>query len=310
MGATAVTRAAFPGGGLVHVHTIGIIANYGKPEATDGAARLLAELQNRGIRVVLTPRTGEILNRPELVRPYPDGWGDLDMAMVLGGDGTLLRAAKKLAPLNPPVLGINTGHLGFLTEVESEEALTALDEVLSGRWEVEHRMMLRIRVLRAGVELYASDALNDVVITRGPLARMVHVAVEVSGTPAADYPADGVIVATPTGSTAYSLSAGGPICHPQLNVFVVTPICPHTFNSRALVVPADETVAVRIQNPGEILLTVDGQLGFEFEPDDVVLMDRSPSVARLVRRRPYRFYDVLRRKLAEPYRKIGASFGQ
>lgn len=287
---------------------IGIVANRDKPEALEAAARIAGELRQSGVEVVLTPETAAPLGLTELARPYPKAWGDLDLVLVLGGDGTLLRAAKLLAPLQQRVLGINVGHLGFLTELEAAEVSQALPDLLANRWQADERMMLRARVFRDGGELYCCDAVNDVVITRGTLARIVHVAVEVDSVPAMDYPADGVIVATPTGSTAYSLSAGGPIVHPTLDAFVVTPICPHTFNSRSLMIPAAQAVTIRVLNPGEVLLTVDGQLGFEFQPGDQVVVERSPHVARLVRRGPYRFYDVLRRKLAEPYRKIGASF--
>lgn len=291
------------------MQAIGIVANTGKQEAVAAAARLTRELEARGLSLVMTPECSSALRRADLERPFPQGWEHTDLIIVLGGDGTLLRHAKAVTGLKAPVLGVNTGHLGFLTEFEVAEFFPALDEILAGQWAVEERMMLKVTVCREDRVLYADTALNDVVLARGPLARMVHVSVALRGTVVADYPADGVIVATPTGSTAYSLSAGGPICDPLLQLLLVTPICPHTFNSRALVVPADEAVTCRVHNAGEVLMTVDGRHGFTFMPGDAVRVGRAPTAARLVRRNPYRFYDILRRKLSEPGRKIGTTFG-
>ncbi|MFO7173731.1 MAG: NAD(+)/NADH kinase [Bacillota bacterium] len=287
---------------------IGIVANTEKPEAVAAAARLVRELEARGLRALLTPGAAGAVSRPDLAAPFPGGHGADDLVIVFGGDGTLLQAAKAVATLGLPVLGVNTGHLGFLTEVEESELWPALDEILAGRWQVEERMMLRARVIRDGAEVLQADALNDVVVNRGPLARMVRFTAEVAGVPVADYAADGLIVATPTGSTAYSLSAGGPIVHPAQEVLLLTPICPHTFNARSLVLPAGEVVAVRMHNPSEVVLTADGQYCGPFLPGDLLLVQRAPHTARLVRRHAFRFYDVLRRKLSEPSRKIGTSF--
>lgn len=288
---------------------LGIVCNAAKPAAVDAARTLVRELDARGLPVVLTPEAAAALGVADRSRPFPGGWGGVDLAIVLGGDGTLLRAAKAASPLGLPVLGVNTGHLGFLTEMEAGELLPSLDGILSGEWQVEERMMLRARVMRRGQEAMEGEALNDAVIARGTLARMVHFTARVGTIPVADYAADGVIVATPTGSTAYSLSAGGPILHPGLSVLLVTPICPHTFNARSLVVPGGEAVTVELHDPGEVLLQLDGQTVGPLLPGDEVVVERAPQVARLVRRSPFRFYDVLRRKLAEPQRIIGTSFG-
>lgn len=288
---------------------IGIVCNSAKPAAVEIARALVRELDRRRVPLVLTPEAAATLGDPERGRPFPTAWDGVELALVLGGDGTLLRAAKAAAGVGLPVLGVNTGHLGFLTEMEAAELLPSLDSILSGDWQVEDRMMLRTRVLRRGEPLLAGDALNDAVIARGTLARMVHFTARVGATPVADYAADGVIVATPTGSTAYSLSAGGPILHPHLSVLLITPICPHTFNARSLVVPASEAVTVQLHDPGEVLLQLDGQTVGPLLPGDEVVVERAPQMARLVRRSPFRFYDVLRRKLAEPERIIGTSFG-
>lgn len=289
---------------------IGIVCNTGKRETLAACGRLVAHLLRQGHRVHLAPETAEAVERRDLLgAEYPGEWGRLHMAISLGGDGTLLRAAKALASYGVPVLGVNTGHLGFLTEVEWSEPVPPLAEFLDNASMVEERMMLRATVLRHGQAVFAEDALNDAVVARGMLARMVHFSAEVGGIPVADYAADGVIVATPTGSTAYSLSAGGPILHPHLQVLLLTPICPHTFNARSLVLPGNDAITLRLSNPEEVYLTVDGHLGHRFQAGDELRVERAPAVARLVRRSPFRFYDVLRRKLAQPSGKIGTSFG-
>ncbi len=288
---------------------IGIVCNTGKPETVEKCRLLLAALLAQGHRVHLAPETAEAVVRRDLTSPgYPLEWERMQIAVCLGGDGTLLRAAKALAPCRVPVLGINTGHLGFLTEVEWAHPVPALGDFLDQECLVEERMMLQVRVVRNGKCVFTGDALNEAVIARGMLARMVHFTAEAAGTPVADYAADGVIISTPTGSTAYALSAGGPILHPQMQALLLTPICPHTFNARSLVLPGDEAITIRLGNPDEVYLTVDGHLGHRFAVGDELRVERAPAVVRLVRRSPFRFYDVLRRKLAEPARKIGTSF--
>lgn len=283
---------------------VAIIANTGKPAALQMAASLLQWLEQREITVVLHEEGAVSLGRPELsVDPADPIWGQVTLLFVLGGDGTLIRAARTAAPWRIPVLGINMGHLGFLTEVEGEQLWTHVDEFLSGTYQVEERMMLSARVIRDGALVYEGWALNDAVVTKGPMARMVHLVVSVGETVVARYPADGVIVATPTGSTAYSLSAGGPIASPNLDVLLVTPICPHTMSTRALVVSGQEQVAVEVaETPGEVGLSMDGAEPFGLRRGDRVEVSRAPHVARLVRRHGYRFYDVLRQKLADPLR--------
>ncbi len=284
------------------METIGIVANTDKAQALEAATELVRWLEQRGIRPQLNAEAAQQLGRQDLGTRGEADYANCKMLIVLGGDGTLLRAARIMAPLGVPVLGVNTGHLGFLTELEASELFDHLEPVLAGKCSVDERLMLEARVFRQGHELKRFLALNDVVIARGPRARMVQLEIEVGSTLAAAYPADGVIMATPTGSTAYSLSAGGPIVTPSLDVVLITPICPHTTaNTRPLVVSPDEGVTVHVgERRGDVMLTVDGQWGYTLRSGDVVTVKRGPVVARLVRLPGYRFYSILRRKLATP----------
>ncbi|MBP2016699.1 NAD+ kinase [Symbiobacterium terraclitae] len=280
------------------MHRVALVVNVDKPLALETGAQILQWLEERKAEVLLHPSAAAPLGRPDLAVPEGPGWAQSDLVIVLGGDGTLIRAVQRVAPYGVPVLGINTGHLGFLTAMENGEALARLDRVLAGEYVLEERVMLRAMVERDGLLAAALSALNDAVISKGPRARMVHLEVSVGETTVARYPADGVIVATPTGSTAYSLSAGGPIVEPTVDCFLITPICPHTISARSMVVNADVPLAIRVvSSPGEVGLSADGSDPFPLVPGDVVRVGRAPYPARLVRLPGYQFYDVLRKKL-------------
>jgi NAD+ kinase len=282
---------------------VALVINTDKPLALEAGEAIIAWLEGRGIQPAIQAEAALKLNRLDLALPAGAAWGEAELLVVLGGDGTLIRAAKAVAPYGVPVLGINTGHLGFLTELENGEIFEHLDRFLARDYRIEERVMLTARVERQGRVLVEMTALNDAVISKGPRARLVHLGVDVGATRVARYPADGVIVATPTGSTAYSLSAGGPIVEPTVDCLLVTPICPHTINSRTIVVGGREQVSVTIlESPGEVGLSADGSDPFPLFPGDVVHVRRAPFAARLVRRHSYHFYDVLRRKLADPGR--------
>lgn len=280
-----------------------LVINTEKPLALDAARQIVAWLEDRGFQPLLEQTAAPHMNRPDLASPGGAGWQEAEILLVLGGDGTLIRAAQKVAPLQIPILGINTGHLGFLTELESTEIFDHLERVMAGDYLIEERMLLTARVMRQDQQVLEVTSLNDAVISKGHRARLVGLEVMVGNTQVGRYRADGVIVATPTGSTAYSLSAGGPIVGPTLDVLLVTPICPHTMNSRAMVVAGSEPVIVTVlDSPGEVGLSADGSDPFPLERDDQVHVFRSPYSARLVRRHSYSFYDVLRQKLSnEPH---------
>ncbi len=228
---------------------------------------------------------------------------DADLIIVIGGDGSILRTARLLGGKAPPLLGINTGHLGFLADIPQTEIIPALERILLKKeYIIESRMRLRSTVFKNGASLPMTDALNDAVLTAGPLARMVEFQISMDGRSIGTFRADGLIVATPTGSTAYSLSAGGPLVLQGLNVMLVNPICPHTLTNRPIVVPADSEIEIAIFPDTEaqdrhILLTLDGQQGCELEPQDRVCIVQSPDPVRLVRPPNTDYFQILRDKL-------------
>jgi len=223
---------------------------------------------------------------------------DADLAIVAGGDGTLLSVARNAVPLGIPILGINLGSLGFLTELQPDEALGALQAVLDGKYRIEERQALRVRHLRQRKIQQEYALLNDAVIGKSALARMITIELCIDRKRVATYTADGLIISTPTGSTAYNLSAGGPILDPSMRAFVITPICPHTMTYRPLVVPAAVLIEASLLSTGEaVYLTLDGQIGIPLEIDDSLAVDMHPSPVRLVRIDDRSFFEVLRRKL-------------
>lgn len=248
----------------------------------------------------------ELAFEPELIENevgalslHPDLIADLDLLLTLGGDGTLLRGARLVAPHGVPVLGVNLGHLGFLTSVGPEELESALDRVMRGETVMDERMVLEITAETADGEARTTClALNDAVLHRGGMARMIRMAVHAHGEEVGTYSADGIILSTPTGSTAYSLSAGGPIVSPVVDCIVATPICPHTLAVRPLVLAGSETVTVEVLTPSEeLILTVDGQESANLVPGDRLVARRTDPPLRLVRFPGQTFFSTLRRKL-------------
>jgi NAD+ kinase len=226
----------------------------------------------------------------------------VDAVIAFGGDGTLLDAASAVAhsAADVPVLGVNLGHLGFLTEVGRAELSSALEALVAGRMRTETRLMLSGRVERQGRLIGGHLALNDIVVTRGPLSRMIEIDVAVDGQFMCHVKADGLILATATGSTAYNLSAGGPIVHPMVDAFVFTPIAPHTLTNRPLVLPATVTVTLRpiVEPPmSDLVVTFDGQYGVSLTGDETVVVSRAPRLLRLLRTSSRTHFDMLREKL-------------
>jgi len=226
---------------------------------------------------------------------------DVGVVIAFGGDGTLLDAARAVvhSGTDVPLMGVNLGRLGFLTEVGRAEMVRALEAVIAGRTRIEPRLMLRGLVEREGGTVDERLALNDIVVTRGALSRMIEMTVDVNAEFVTHVKADGLIVATATGSTAYNLSAGGPIVHPDLDALILTPIAPHTLTQRPLVLPGDVEITLRpiIDPQSDIVVTVDGQLGVPLEPGDIVRVGRAPRVLRLLRTSPRSHFDMLREKL-------------
>jgi NAD+ kinase len=285
------------------VKTVGILARADLVEAAPALRDLLRWLRERGVGIAVEARTAVLLEGEPRdgwsVEPLAEVASHADVLVVLGGDGTLLGAAPELSKRQVPVLGVNFGSLGFLTEITLAELSPTLSGVLEGRFSVEERRMLHTVVRRAAAEDAEADVLNDVVITKAALSRIIELDVTVDGVFVSAFRADGLIVSSPTGSTAYNLAAGGPILHPRLAALVLTPICPHMLTNRPLVVTDDSSVEVRLRGGREVevFATLDGQHGFSLAGDDSVTVTRSPRSLRLVKAPGRDYFQVLRAKL-------------
>lgn len=273
---------------------VGVVAKAASEEAMRTAAELDEWLVRRGIEVLL--EEASLPSGVEGSRPMLPG-AELDLVVVLGGDGTLLSVARALERPTP-ILGVNMGSLGFLTEVNRGDLYPAMVRVLSGQYTLEERSLLRAEVQRSNGESLAYRVLNDAVIAKTALARIIELALVVDGNLVGNFRADGLIISTPTGSTAYNLSAGGPILFPQLPVAVITPICAHTLSLRPLVVPDASRIEVTLHTEREeVYLTLDGQEGAPLGYRDRVVISRSDTVVRLVKAAGRTFYESLRGKL-------------
>ena len=258
---------------------------------------LVSWLEQRGLEPVLEAEAAAALGLPEGVEKHHLP-ADCQLVVVLGGDGTLLSVARLLCDRNVPILGVNLGGLGFLTEVAIEEMIPALERVLAGEYILDHRMMLEAQVFRQGVCVEELSVFNDVVINKSALARILSLEVKVDGQYLATFQADGLILSTPTGSTAYSLAAGGPIVHPSLPSVLLTPICPHTLTNRPILLPVDSTVEVVLRSEErDACLTLDGQRGLSFLQNDVAKVQRSAYTVPLVKSPFKGYFEVLRTKL-------------
>jgi NAD+ kinase len=276
------------------VNKVGIIIKPHAPQVEDLLLSLLAYFDERRIDCVLEEAAARKLGRPDgLARPEVPGASDL--VVVLGGDGTLLSVAYCAAQAGVPVMGINLGRLGFLTEIPIAETFLALDAFLSGTPDIVSRRSL----LEVETEDGPAYCLNDIVITKGAVARMIEFAILIDGENVATLKADGLIVSTPTGSTAYSLAAGGPIIHPQVPAVVLTPICPHTLTYRPLIIPSGSEVVIKLLTGGEeVYLTLDGQRGGSLVRSDTVRIRRAPVELQLVTSPRRSYYDLVKEKLS------------
>lgn len=279
------------------IRTVGIISKPKPEDICPLVPRLLDWLAERKLRVLFDQETARCLGRSDGV-PRAEVPQQADLLVVLGGDGTLLAAAR-LMDRNPvPILAVNLGALGFLTEITLEEMYAVLEDVLAGRHQTSRRGMLEAEVLRNAKPVAAYRALNDAVLHKAALARMLDYAVEIDGAYVSFFRADGLIVSTPTGSTAYSLAAGGPILFPSLDAFLITPICPHMLSNRPLVVPDTARIEIELKSAEEsAYLTVDGQVGMELHEGDRVAIRKSDRFIDLVLSPHRDYFQVLRSKL-------------
>jgi NAD+ kinase len=276
---------------------IGIIAK-NIPEAQKAAKKLATWLESHGKKVFIDNETAAAIRMEGYDRETIPSL--VEMLIVLGGDGTLLSASRLVADAHRdvPIFGVNLGSLGFMAEVSLDELYDNLEKAIAGKLATEDRIMLTASVLREGKRLSRYRVLNDAVINKGALARMMELRVSVDDGLLTTLRADGLIIATPTGSTAYSLSAGGPIVHPTLHCFVVTPICPHTLSNRPIALPDNVVVTVCLTSQSEdVLLTLDGQIGFPLLPNDVVEIKKSRFKMKLIKHPTKSYYEILRTKL-------------
>lgn len=274
---------------------IGIITKKGEPKAVELVGRLLPWFAERGYETCPDDDTARHLGVAG--RPASELPDISDIIIVFGGDGTLLSAARLVGGRGIPILGVNLGGLGFMAEVPVDEVPEAIENALRGSCTIEERVMLQASVFRGGERIDHSSVLNDVVINKGALARIVSIDTAVDGRYLTTYHSDGLIVSTPTGSTAYSLSAGGPILYPTLKSLILTPICPHLLANRPIVLPDDFTISMTIASGEDVFLTMDGQVGFPLHPGDVVEVAKSPHVTRLLIPCERDYFQVLRSKL-------------
>jgi NAD+ kinase len=281
----------------VEIRTVGIVSKPNVPRAKSIVPGLVDWLAHRGIGVRVDEETAHYGQLKEWV-PRERVPVDTDLVVVLGGDGTLLSAARAIGGNDIPLLAVNLGGLGFLTSITVEELYPELEKCLAGAQRIGKRRMLRCEIHRGGHRVSSYEALNDAVITKVSLARIIDVAVHVDSHFVSNYKADGLIVSTPTGSTAYSLSAGGPIIFPNVDALSITPICPHMLTHRPVIVPG--TSVIRLENRAsneDAYLTIDGQVGEALMQGDEVRCAQSPNEIRLVLPPRMLFFDVLREKL-------------
>jgi len=273
---------------------VGVVAKRTSHEAAGTAGELAEWLRRRGLEVLLDGSTLAALGRDE---PAFSPTAAYDLVVVLGGDGTLLSVARALEP-GIPILGVNLGNLGFLTEIGSAELYPALEHVLAGKFRTEARSLFDVERRGDSGAVERFRVLNDAVITKSALSRIIDLTMEVDGHLIARYRSDGLIISTPTGSTAYNLSAGGPIVNPLLPVAVLTPICPHALSLRPIVVPGSSRIEVTLETQREeVFLTLDGQEGRELRYHETVAVTQSAAAVHLVKVRDRSFYDNLREKL-------------
>ncbi|HXM51291.1 MAG TPA: NAD(+)/NADH kinase [Pyrinomonadaceae bacterium] len=288
---------------MTAIKRIGVVVKPHEPDALDTLCRLTEWLNQKGIQLVgqaeiaheqIEQRTGCA------VKIVPDDQlaSSVDLILVLGGDGTMIATARMIGDAEVPVIGVNYGGLGYLAEFPIEELFAALDSILSGQYKVQRRVMLAIELWRGEELITRNRVLNDVVVNKSALARIIEIEAYLDSQFVNLFRADGLIVATPTGSTAYNLSAGGPVLYPSMNAVVITPICPFTLSNRPIVVPDESVIEVRlITDNEEVALTLDGQVGFPLKARDRIVIRKSRTTFNLVQPPNRNYFDVLRDKL-------------
>jgi len=277
---------------------VALIGKHKAPEISEPLLRLAAFLSSRGLTVVVDNLTAEHLKDS----PYPamslaEMCRAVDLAIVIGGDGTMLNIARTLSPCHVPMVGVNQGRLGFLTDLTLDNMQESIAAMLDGKFVTEQRLLLSARVLRDDVEVFSGLAFNEVVVHRSNISSMIEFEVRVDGEYLYNQRADGLIVATPTGSTAYAMSAGGPILHPALDVLELVPICPHTLSNRPIVVKSTSLLEILVHRTGDVRARFDSHTSFDLQLHDKIIVTRHPETACLLHPVGHSYYHTLREKL-------------
>jgi len=280
--------------------TIALVGKYKSPEVAAPLLKLARFLERRKVEVLMDRVAGSRAGRgryPAL--PLEDLARKADLAIVIGGDGTMLNIARTLAPRDVALIGVSQGRLGFLTDISVENMLGTIGAILDGKFLAEKRMLLEGRVDGRAHKASRALAFNDVVVSKGARGNLIELEVRIDGEFMYHQRSDGLIVATPTGSTAYSLSAGGPIVHPGVEALLITPICPHTFNARSVIInPSDDVTVEVAERTGDVVLTVDGRIGTTFAHPSYVTIRKAAQTTVFIRLRRDSFYNMLRTKLS------------
>lgn len=275
---------------------IGLIANVSKSPSGEMVPPLVRAFEERGLTVMPDESTAELLGTKGATRP--ELATRCELIVILGGDGTILEAQRVLRPVAPPLFGINLGSLGFLTSVGGAAWREAVDCIATGNYRISSRSLLQVDLIREGATVFSERGLNDAVLSRGELSRLIRLGVRIDGTSLTEYNADGLIIATPTGSTAYSLSAGGPVLTPESGVFVIAPICPHVLTMRPIIVGERSLIEITpTRDDAGVFLSVDGQSAVPIERGDFVRITCAAETLRLATLPDTKFFDVLRQKL-------------
>ena len=276
---------------------IGVFCKPKAPSATDILGRLIPWLRKQNYHIFLDTGTAAIINETSSYEKREISQ-QADLLIVLGGDGTLLSVARAAHPHNIPILAVNLGSLGFLAEISIDELYPTLENILAGKFEIENRMLLNACIWRNGEKVEDHNVLNDVVINKGAVARVISLQVLVNGQYMTSYRADGLIIATPTGSTAYSLSAGGPIIHPSMHTLVLSPICPFTLTNRSILIPDQSVIQVKLAAEyDDVRVTLDGQEGYDMRAGDILEIKKTKTPLQLIRGPNKNYYQILRDKL-------------
>ncbi len=278
--------------------TVALIGKYKTPAIAEPLLRLAAFLAEKGVAVVVDSLTAEHLGQhPYRVLSLEQMQGEVDLAVVMGGDGTMLNIARTLAPFGIPLVGVNQGRLGFLTDLSLESMKRSLTDMLRGEFVTEQRMLLSVHVVRNGTEVCRALAFNEMVVHRSNIDSMIECEVRIDGDYLYTQRADGLIVSTPTGSTAYALSAGGPIIHPALDVIALVPVCPHTLSNRPIVVSGGSRIEILMHRTGEVHVRFDSHSHFDLQLNDRLVVARHADMVQLLHPAGHSYYHTLREKL-------------